>query len=180
MGCVLSRHSRCIPLVSLYAVLHTCTFTNDAFHLFVFRNSTEKQESEQLAVRTAEKLLKELKPQTPAGHVQLRILENYCYLATKQKANVERALNVFIEIANSEVCGQHVTDMLNIHITLKAISQHVSQNLHFSITYTKLYSLLNPLLSCFTMTFTQLHLKVLFVLHRKIMFLRCWPWPLPT
>uniref|UniRef100_A0A673NGC3 Tetratricopeptide repeat protein 21B-like n=1 Tax=Sinocyclocheilus rhinocerous TaxID=307959 RepID=A0A673NGC3_9TELE len=65
-------------------------------------NSTEKQESEQLAVRTAEKLLKELKPQTPAGYVQLRILENYCYLATKQKANVERALNVFIEIANSE------------------------------------------------------------------------------
>uniref|UniRef100_A0A672KXE1 Tetratricopeptide repeat protein 21B-like n=1 Tax=Sinocyclocheilus grahami TaxID=75366 RepID=A0A672KXE1_SINGR len=73
-------------------------------------NSTEKQESEQLAVRTAEKLLKELKPQTPAGHVQLRILENYCYLATKQKANVERALNVFIEIANSE--KDHVPALL--------------------------------------------------------------------
>ncbi|KAF3843060.1 hypothetical protein F7725_001909 [Dissostichus mawsoni] len=38
-------------------------------------NSTEKQESEQLSVRTAEKLLKELKPQTPGGHTQLRILE---------------------------------------------------------------------------------------------------------
>uniref|UniRef100_A0A671SJH7 Tetratricopeptide repeat protein 21B-like n=1 Tax=Sinocyclocheilus anshuiensis TaxID=1608454 RepID=A0A671SJH7_9TELE len=73
-------------------------------------NSTEKQESEQLAVRTSEKLLKELKPQTPAGHVQLRILENYCYLATKQKANVERALNVFIEIANSE--KDHVPALL--------------------------------------------------------------------
>ncbi|XP_048050611.1 tetratricopeptide repeat protein 21B isoform X1 [Megalobrama amblycephala] len=73
-------------------------------------NSTEKQESEQLAVRTAEKLLKELKPQTPAGHVQLRILENYCYLATKQKANVERALNIFIEIANSE--KDHVPALL--------------------------------------------------------------------
>lgn len=87
--------------------------------MFEFRNSTEKQESEQLAVRTAEKLLKELKPQTPAGHVQLRILENYCYLATKQKANVERALNIFIEIANSEVCGRHMTDIcvhvLNTH-----------------------------------------------------------------
>uniref|UniRef100_A0A8B9LC89 Tetratricopeptide repeat domain 21B n=1 Tax=Astyanax mexicanus TaxID=7994 RepID=A0A8B9LC89_ASTMX len=65
-------------------------------------NSTEKQESEQLAVRTAEKLLKELKPQTPQGHVQLRILEHYCYLATKQKANVEKALGVFTEIANTE------------------------------------------------------------------------------
>ncbi|KAK2839753.1 hypothetical protein Q5P01_013493 [Channa striata] len=65
-------------------------------------NSTEKQESEQLAVRTAEKLLKELKPQTPGGHTQLRILENYCFLATKQKANIEKALSVFTEIANNE------------------------------------------------------------------------------
>ncbi|KAM6934319.1 tetratricopeptide repeat protein 21B [Xenentodon cancila] len=65
-------------------------------------NSTEKQESEQLALRTAEKLLKEIKPQTPGGHVQLRILENYCLLATKQKANIEKALSVFTEIANNE------------------------------------------------------------------------------
>lgn len=69
----------------------------------VTSNSTEKQESEQLAVRTAEKLLKEIKPQTPGGHVQLRILEHYCVLATKQKANVEKALGVFTEIANNEV-----------------------------------------------------------------------------
>uniref|UniRef100_A0AAR2KGP0 Tetratricopeptide repeat protein 21B n=1 Tax=Pygocentrus nattereri TaxID=42514 RepID=A0AAR2KGP0_PYGNA len=73
-------------------------------------NSTEKQESEQLAVRTAEKLLKELKPQTPPGHVQLRILEHYCYLATKQKANVEKALGVFTEIANNE--KDHVPALL--------------------------------------------------------------------
>ncbi|KAJ8012813.1 hypothetical protein DPEC_G00046770 [Dallia pectoralis] len=73
-------------------------------------NSTEKQESEQLAVRTAEKLLKELKPQTASGHVQLRILENYCFLATKQKANVEKALNVFTEIANNE--KDHVPALL--------------------------------------------------------------------
>ncbi|KAI4887077.1 hypothetical protein NFI96_013965, partial [Prochilodus magdalenae] len=73
-------------------------------------NSTEKQESEQLAVRTAEKLLKELKPQTAQGHVQLRILEHYCYLATKLKANVEKALGVFTEIANSE--KDHVPALL--------------------------------------------------------------------
>ncbi|XP_014823388.1 PREDICTED: tetratricopeptide repeat protein 21B-like [Poecilia mexicana] len=73
-------------------------------------NSTEKQESEQLAVRTAEKLLKEIKPQTPGGHVQLRILENYCLLSTKQKANVEKALGVFTEIANNE--KDHVPALL--------------------------------------------------------------------
>lgn len=54
-------------------------------------------------MRTAEKLVKEIKPQTPGGHVQLRILENYCLLSTKQKANVEKALCVFTEIANNEV-----------------------------------------------------------------------------
>ncbi|XP_041939131.1 tetratricopeptide repeat protein 21B [Alosa sapidissima] len=73
-------------------------------------NSTEKQESEQLAVRTAEKLLKELRPQTGEGHVQLRILEHYCFLATKQTANVERALGVFTEIANNE--KDHVPALL--------------------------------------------------------------------
>ncbi|CAL8321389.1 unnamed protein product [Merluccius merluccius] len=75
-------------------------------------NSTEKQESEQLAVRTAEKLLKELKPQTPGGHVQLRILESYCLLATKQKTNVEKALSVFTEIANTE--KDHVPALLAV------------------------------------------------------------------
>lgn len=73
-------------------------------------NSTEKQESEQVAVRTADMLLKELKPQTPGGKVQLRILENYCFLATKQKANVEKALGVFTEIANNE--KEHVPALL--------------------------------------------------------------------
>lgn len=54
-------------------------------------------------MRTAENLLKELKPHTASGHVQLRILENYCFLATKQKTNVEKGLNGFTEIANNEV-----------------------------------------------------------------------------
>uniref|UniRef100_A0A3P8VGK7 Tetratricopeptide repeat domain 21B n=1 Tax=Cynoglossus semilaevis TaxID=244447 RepID=A0A3P8VGK7_CYNSE len=73
-------------------------------------NSTEKQESEQLAVRTAEKLLKELKPQTAGGHIQLNILQNYCIMATKQKAHIEKALGVFTEIANSE--KDHVPALL--------------------------------------------------------------------
>ncbi|KAM9306008.1 tetratricopeptide repeat protein 21B [Gastrophryne carolinensis] len=73
-------------------------------------NSTEKQESVQLAVRTAEKLLKELKPQTLQGHIQLRIMENYCLMATKQKANVERALNAFTEVAAAE--KDHVPSLL--------------------------------------------------------------------
>lgn len=56
-------------------------------------------------MRTAEKLLKELKPQTAQGHIQLRLMENYCLMATKQKSNVEQALNAFTEVVVAEVGG---------------------------------------------------------------------------
>ncbi|KAM5280322.1 tetratricopeptide repeat protein 21B [Ctenodactylus gundi] len=84
-------------------------------------NSTEKQESVQLAVRTAEKLLKELKPQTLQGHVQLRILENYCLMATKQKPNAEQALNTFIEIAKSEC--DHIPALLGMATAYMILKQ---------------------------------------------------------
>ncbi|XP_007945909.1 tetratricopeptide repeat protein 21B [Orycteropus afer afer] len=84
-------------------------------------NSTEKQESVQLAVRTAEKLLKELKPQTVEGHVQLRIMENYCLVATKQKSNVEQALNTFTEIATAE--KDHIPALLGMATTYMILKQ---------------------------------------------------------
>ncbi|XP_037379346.1 tetratricopeptide repeat protein 21B isoform X1 [Talpa occidentalis] len=84
-------------------------------------NSTEKQESVQLAVRTAEKLLKELKPQTVQGHVQLRIMENYCLMATKQKSNVEQALNTFTEIATSE--KDHIPALLGMATAYMILKQ---------------------------------------------------------
>ncbi|XP_062825281.1 tetratricopeptide repeat protein 21B isoform X1 [Anolis carolinensis] len=83
--------------------------------------SSEKQESVQLAVRTAEKLLKELKPQTVQGHVQLRIMENYCLVATKQKSNVERALNAFTEVVVNE--KDHVPALLGMAIAYMILKQ---------------------------------------------------------
>nr|DBA19793.1 TPA: hypothetical protein GDO54_015570 [Pyxicephalus adspersus] len=84
-------------------------------------NSTEKQESVQLAVRTAEKLLKELKPQSLQGHIQLRIMENYCLMATKQKSNVERALNTFTEVAAAE--KDHVPALLGMATAYMILKQ---------------------------------------------------------
>lgn len=81
----------------------SCSSAQSISESSLIRNSTEKQESEQLAVRTAEKLLKEIKPQTPGGHVQLRILENYCLITAKQKAKVEKAVGILTEIVNKEV-----------------------------------------------------------------------------
>ncbi|KAM4626732.1 tetratricopeptide repeat protein 21B [Discoglossus pictus] len=84
-------------------------------------NSTEKQESVQLAVRTAEKLLKELKPQTLQGHIQLRIMENYCLMATKQKSSVESALNAFTEVAAAE--KDHVPALLGMATAYMILKQ---------------------------------------------------------
>ncbi|NXU76844.1 TT21B protein, partial [Oreotrochilus melanogaster] len=84
-------------------------------------NSTEKQESVQLAVRTAENLLKELKPQTTQGHIQLKIMENYCLMATKQKPNVERALNTFTEIVVGE--KDHVPALLGMATAYMILKQ---------------------------------------------------------
>ncbi|KAM7154066.1 tetratricopeptide repeat protein 21B isoform 1-T1 [Macrochelys suwanniensis] len=84
-------------------------------------NSTEKQESVQLAVRTAEKLLKELKPQTIQGHIQLRIMENYCLMATKQKSNVEQALNTFTEVVVAE--KDHIPALLGMATAYMILKQ---------------------------------------------------------
>ncbi|KAM9802924.1 tetratricopeptide repeat protein 21B-like [Syngnathus typhle] len=79
-------------------------------------SSTEKQEMERVAVATAHLLLKELKPESPGGHLKLRMLENYCLLATKQKANIEKALSVFTEIATN--MEAHVPAQLAIATSL--------------------------------------------------------------
>ncbi|XP_031970531.1 tetratricopeptide repeat protein 21B isoform X2 [Corvus moneduloides] len=84
-------------------------------------NSTEKQESVQLAVRTAGNLLKELKPQTIQGHIQLRIMENYCLMATKQKSNVEQALKTFTEIVVAE--KDHIPALLGMATAYMILKQ---------------------------------------------------------
>ena len=58
---------------------------------------------DQLAMRTAEKLLKEIRPKSAKTEQKIRVLENYTLLATKSKPNVERALERFADMASSEV-----------------------------------------------------------------------------
>ncbi|KAK6970975.1 Tetratricopeptide repeat protein 21B [Biomphalaria glabrata] len=62
--------------------------------------SKDKTDTEIMAVRTAEKLLKEVKPKP--GDLRPLILENMSLIATKQKANVEKALNSFTELCSGE------------------------------------------------------------------------------
>lgn len=135
--CSIQNNTVCVEKCEKYQIE---IYLQVSFFLSLVRNSTEKQESEQLAVRTAEKLLKELKPQTAGGHIQLNILQNYCIMATKQKAHIEKALGVFTEIANSEVSKLQMVH--TISITLPLLCQHThtggyiySLNVTHSISY---------------------------------------------
>ncbi|XP_004412157.1 PREDICTED: tetratricopeptide repeat protein 21A isoform X2 [Odobenus rosmarus divergens] len=65
-------------------------------------NSTDRKDSEQHGVRTAEKLLREFYPHSAWGRTQLRLLQSLCLLATREKANVEAALGTFIEMAQAQ------------------------------------------------------------------------------
>ncbi|XP_075444033.1 tetratricopeptide repeat protein 21A [Ascaphus truei] len=62
----------------------------------------QNKESEQLGVRTAEKLLKKFYPRTIQGQDQLLMLQTHCLLATKDKVHVESALNTFSEMVTAE------------------------------------------------------------------------------
>ncbi|XP_066572827.1 tetratricopeptide repeat protein 21B [Amia ocellicauda] len=62
----------------------------------------ERRELGQLAVRTAENLLREYHPRTNLGRAQLMLLKNRCLLASKDPKQVETALLAFTGMAASE------------------------------------------------------------------------------
>uniref|UniRef100_H3ARN0 Tetratricopeptide repeat domain 21A n=1 Tax=Latimeria chalumnae TaxID=7897 RepID=H3ARN0_LATCH len=104
---------------AIYNMIQICLNPdNDTIGGEVFENleegssssSTEKQESEQLAIRTAEKLLKEFHPTSKWGQEQLSLMQNSCLMATKEKLNVEMALTAFTEMASAE--KDHVPSLL--------------------------------------------------------------------
>ncbi|ELU05036.1 hypothetical protein CAPTEDRAFT_159405 [Capitella teleta] len=62
--------------------------------------AAEKKDSEQLAIRTAEKLLREMKPKP--GDIKAKVLENMVLISTKIKGNVEKALASLMDICSNE------------------------------------------------------------------------------
>ncbi|KAI8841329.1 hypothetical protein BC829DRAFT_420632 [Chytridium lagenaria] len=80
--------------------------------------SSDKTDSELLAILTADKLIKEL-PQHPKS-IKTQIYECYAWMATKQKYEIERALNTFTEILNTQ--KEYIPALLGIavaHMLLK-------------------------------------------------------------
>lgn len=77
----------------------------------------DMKDSRLMALRTAERLLNELKPR-PGGidneTLNHRLLKNFLSLATRQKTIVESALNDFTAIASQEEYKEHVGAILGM------------------------------------------------------------------
>lgn len=88
-----------------------------------FSESVDNIDSRTMAIEMAERLYKELKPshttEIPFTH---KLIQNFILLATKQKPNVERALQEFISIASQDSFKDSVGPILgmsNAYLMLK-------------------------------------------------------------
>ena len=109
-----SFHVSSHPLRQWYNTLTVWNVTGCVFHL----SSESEAERNMLAVKTAEKLLKDLKGRP--GDVRSRLLENMMLVQTKSKSNIERALQQFMEIATEHVSNRYhwlaITIVYNPHL----------------------------------------------------------------
>ncbi|XP_055505957.1 tetratricopeptide repeat protein 21B-like [Leucoraja erinacea] len=77
-----------------------------------FSGEPNENEMDQLAVRTAEKLLKEYHAHTQQEQEQRTLLQNSCLMATNDRSNVEKALEAFTEMAAAK--KDHVPSLLAV------------------------------------------------------------------
>lgn len=91
-----------------------------------YADSGEFSESRLIALRTAERLLKDLKPQ-PGGMdneaLNHRLLHNFLQLASKQKFQIESALQDFTELASKEEYQNMVGPVLGMASALVQLKQ---------------------------------------------------------
>lgn len=85
----------------------------------------DQRESQNMAIKTAERLLKELKPKPGSidnESLNYLLLENFILLSSKLKPNIEQALQAFMTIAGQEDYRDHVGPILGTataHVLLK-------------------------------------------------------------
>ncbi|CAG0890580.1 unnamed protein product [Cyprideis torosa] len=63
-------------------------------------------DAREMALHTAEKLINELPSRTPSEIMDVQILQGFLQLATKSKANAEKALNIFQEVSSQDTSAQ--------------------------------------------------------------------------
>lgn len=111
---------------AIYNMIEICldpdddtTLSNEAFN----DEDAEYQDSRTMALRTAYRLLQELNPKgSPHEELTHKLLSNFFLLATKQKSNIEKALQDCTALASQDTLRDHVGPALGMataHILLK-------------------------------------------------------------
>ena len=71
-----------------------------------------------MALHTAERFIKELRPKTNTTRLRQQVLSSYTLLASKKKPDAEHALQKFVDIASGEVSMQfHVVITRSLIVT---------------------------------------------------------------
>ncbi|XP_076249317.1 tetratricopeptide repeat protein 21B [Calliopsis andreniformis] len=111
---------------AIYNMIEICLDPDDDSSLSneVFSDDdAEYQDSRTMALKTAYRLLQELNPKgSPHEMLTHRLLSNFFLLATKQKSNIEKALQDCTALASQEALKDHVGPALGMamaHILLK-------------------------------------------------------------
>ena len=73
------------------------------------KKKSSSHTEDQIAIKTAEKLLLEVRPQTAAAELKVRVLECYILLHSRQKSSIEKALEKLMVMASTNVsCAGHI------------------------------------------------------------------------
>ena len=83
----------------------------------------ESRDSQEMALRTADKLLKELKPKAGQQTISFQLLQGMLQLATKNKANIERALQDFLQLAAQDNQRENVGAVLGMATAYMLLKQ---------------------------------------------------------
>lgn len=84
----------------------------------------DSRDSEEMALRTADKLLRELKPKPGQQMISYQLLQGMFLLASKNKTNIERALQDFMTVAAQDVQGrENVGAILGIATAYQLLKQ---------------------------------------------------------
>ncbi|RZC41543.1 tetratricopeptide repeat protein 21B-like [Asbolus verrucosus] len=113
---------------ALYNMIEICLNPDDEMlgDQFMDSEDIEYRDSRSMALKTADRLLKELKYRLEANGedmLKYKLLTNFRLLATQEKHNIERGLEEFIAIGSQNVYKDHVGPILGMSTAYTLLKQ---------------------------------------------------------
>ncbi|KAJ8985639.1 hypothetical protein NQ317_015135 [Molorchus minor] len=113
---------------AIYNMIEICLNPDDEMFgdQFMDSDDIEYRDSRSMALKTADRLLKELKQRLEAGGDEIlkcKLLINFRLLATKDKYNIERALEEFVALASENAYKDNIGVILGIATAYTLLKQ---------------------------------------------------------